>query len=117
LCLPAQSRDYRDHFSASYKVLYESQQASDPYSGRSNINSLCYLTEILDSAQEALPHLWVNGEKYIFSESVVDAGTKLYQDFTSLKSLINAFYGDLGESTFTNGAKLAKFEDQLSERL
>jgi hypothetical protein len=42
---------------------------------------------------------------------VVDAGTKLYQDFTSLKSLINAFYGDLGESTFTNGAKLAKFED------
>ena len=61
-------------FSASYKVLYESQQAAAPHEEPPNISSLCYLTEILDSAQEALPFLWVNGEKYIFSESVVEAG-------------------------------------------
>ena len=37
-------------------------------------NSLSYLTEILDSAQEAFPYLYVNGEKYIFSLEVLDAG-------------------------------------------
>jgi hypothetical protein len=32
------------------------------------------LTEILDSAQEAFPYLWVNGEKYVFSKEVIEAG-------------------------------------------
>lgn len=48
------SRNYRDEFSKAYKVLYKE-------------GSLCYLTEILDSAQEGFPYLWVNGEKYVFS--------------------------------------------------
>lgn len=43
--------------------------------------SLCYLTEILDSAQEGFPYLWVNGEKYVFSTEVLDAGNKLFKQF------------------------------------
>lgn len=59
----------------------------------------------------------MNGEKYIFSESVVEAGTELYESFNQLKSLINAFYGDLGEPKFSDGNKLTKYEDLLSEKL
>ena len=54
LQLKTQPRNYRDKFSKAYKVLYTD-------------DSLCYLTEILDSAQEGFPFLWVNGEKYVFS--------------------------------------------------
>jgi len=49
---------------------------------------LCYLTEILDSAQENFPHLWVNGEKYVFSEDVTQAGEALYKRFLGLKEII-----------------------------
>jgi hypothetical protein len=52
---------------------------------------LCYLTEILDSAQEgkkldinvfvAFPYLWVNGEKYVFSKEVIEAGKELFNSF------------------------------------
>jgi len=48
---------------------------------------------------------------------VVDAGTKLFEGFNNLKSLINAFYADLGEPSFSNGPKLTKFEELLSECL
>lgn len=37
-----------------------------------------YLIDILDSGQEAYPFMWVNGEKYIFSEHVLEKGTILY---------------------------------------
>ena len=47
-------RKYRKEFSQAYRVLFVDQ-------------SLCYLTEILESAQEGFPFLYVNGEKYIFS--------------------------------------------------
>lgn len=59
------ARTYREQFSKAYKVLYKE-------------GSLCYLTEILDSAQEGFPYLWVNGEKYVFSHEVLDAGRKLF---------------------------------------
>ena len=36
-----------------------------------------YLPEILDSAQESFDHLWVNGEKYVFSDHVVESGNQL----------------------------------------
>jgi hypothetical protein len=36
------------------------------------------LTEILDSAQEGFPHMWVNSEKYIFSEPVIESGVKMF---------------------------------------
>ena len=61
-------RNYRQQFSKAYKVLYKQ-------------GSLCYLTEILDSAQEGFPYLWVNGEKYVFSHEVLDAGCKLFEQF------------------------------------
>ena len=61
-----------------------------------NIDKLTYLTEILDSAQEGLPALWVNGEKYIFSENVVEAGMSLYVTFRNLGELIQEFFAKLG---------------------
>ena len=59
--LKVSCRDYREKFSKAYKVLYKDQE-------------LCYLTEILDSAQEGFPYLWVNGEKYVFSKDVLESG-------------------------------------------
>ena len=46
---------------------------------------LNYLVEILDSAQEAFPFLWVNGKKYEFSELVIQQGNMLYDTFLALK--------------------------------
>jgi len=54
--------------------------------------ALCYLTEILDSAQEGFPYLWVNGEKYVFSQEVLDAGRKLFQQFRIIQSVIRNIY-------------------------
>ena len=48
-----------------------------------------YLPEILDSAQEAFDHLWVNGEKYVFSEHVIESGTKLFAHFEELRAYIS----------------------------
>ena len=53
---------------------------------------LCYLTEILDSAQEGFPYLWVNGEKYVFSHEVLDAGRKLFHQFRVIQNVIRALY-------------------------
>ena len=67
LGLELSSRSYRDNFSNSYKALYE--QMLEEYG-----SSAAYLPEILDSAQEGFDHLWVNGEKYIFSDHVLESG-------------------------------------------
>ena len=61
--------------------------------------SLCYLTEILDSAQEGFPYLWVNGEKYVFSQEVLDAGRKLFQQFRIIQSIIRNIYERIIEDT------------------
>ena len=63
--LTKNDRTYRLKFTKAYKTLYAQNGGSD---------ELCYLQEILDSAQENFPHLWVNGEKYVFSEDVIKAG-------------------------------------------
>jgi hypothetical protein len=47
-----------------------------------------YMADILDSAQEAFPSMWVNGEKYVFSEHVTTKGISLYQKFKHLKSML-----------------------------
>ena len=73
------SREYRNKFSAAYKVLYKE-------------GTLCYLTEILDSAQEGFPFLWVNGEKYVFSKDVLTAGRELFDNFCKLKQKIRSIY-------------------------
>lgn len=64
-------RDYRGEFSQAYKHLYKEGELS-------------YLTEILDSAQEGIPCLWVNSEKYTFSQEVLDNGAKLFEAFCNL---------------------------------
>jgi len=76
------NRSYRQDFSAAYKVLYDNPVASP----------LNYLVEILDSAQEAFPYLWVNGKKYEFSELVLQQGNMLYDTFINLKEIITNFH-------------------------
>ena len=61
----------------AYQALYEQNGGSD---------KLCYLIEILDSAMENFPHLWVNGEKYVFSDDVIEAGQNLFKNFKMLES-------------------------------
>lgn len=63
------SRDYRQSFSASYKQM---------------LSGGGYLIDILDSAQEAFPYMWVNGEKYVFSDHVIEKGNALYSSLMNL---------------------------------
>lgn len=63
---------------------------------------LSYLTEILDSAQEGsncsisgFPYLWVNGEKYSFSQEVLDHGNKLMVEFFKLEHCLRDLYGKI----------------------
>ena len=80
------SRSYREEFSKAYRVLYKD-------------GSLCYLTEILDSAQERIPHLWVNGEKYVFSKEVLEAGGRLFNSFVKLQHVLKDIYSRICEET------------------
>jgi hypothetical protein len=65
---------YRTGFSTSYKLLLQR-------------NGDCsYVTEVLDSAQEGYPHMWVNSEKYIFSDHVIENGLQLYSQFSRVFS-------------------------------
>jgi hypothetical protein len=77
--IPFVDRCYRDEFSLPYRTLY----AED---------SLCYLTEVLDSAQEGLPFIVLNSEKYIFSSTVLTKGNELFFVFIALKELIKSAY-------------------------
>lgn len=81
------SRSYRNKFSKAYRVLYKE-------------NSLCYLTEILDSAQEGFPYLYVNGEKYVFSGEVLEAGSSLFQRFIKIQYILKEIYNRVCEETF-----------------
>eukprot|EP00345_Euplotes_harpa_P010289 CAMPEP_0168341858 /NCGR_PEP_ID=MMETSP0213-20121227/14989_1 /TAXON_ID=151035 /ORGANISM="Euplotes harpa, Strain FSP1.4" /LENGTH=334 /DNA_ID=CAMNT_0008348525 /DNA_START=42 /DNA_END=1048 /DNA_ORIENTATION=+ len=73
------SREYRSEFSQAYRVLFVDA-------------SLSYLTEILDSAQEGFPFLYVNGEKYMFSQDVLEAGQKLFHGFCEIQHELNNIY-------------------------
>jgi hypothetical protein len=77
LGIRTESKDYRKNFTKAYRVLYNT--------------GLCYLIEILDSAQEAFPFLWVNSEKYSFSPKVLAKGQSLYLAFNTLKEKLIAF--------------------------
>lgn len=76
------SREYRQHFTAAYRVLYDNPVASP----------LNYLVEILDSAQESFPYLWVNGKKYEFSQMVLQQGNMMYGTFSELKEAISQLH-------------------------
>ena len=80
--LAKNDRAYRLKFTKAYKTLYAQNGGSD---------ELCYLQEILDSAQENFPHLWVNGEKYVFSEDVINAGNQLFRNFLALRDNVSDF--------------------------
>jgi len=55
------------------------------------------MPEILDSAQENFPHLYVNGEKYVFSDDVINAGSQLFLSFIKLKEMLSQFDSDCHE--------------------
>lgn len=74
----AERKHYIDRFSKAYKILYTK-------------DNTVYLPEIFDSAQEGYSYLWVNGEKYIFSEDVLKAGVDLKSAFYSLKQDLEMF--------------------------
>jgi hypothetical protein len=95
-------RDYRNSFSKAYRVLYKE-------------NSLCYLTEILDSAQEGFPYLYVNGEKYVFSSEVLEAGSSLFSKFTKTQYLLKEIYNRVCEESF--GGTVEEIKTEISEIL
>lgn len=72
------------------------------------------MPEILDSAQECFDHLWVNGEKYVFSEHVIESGALMFERFSQLKTYISHFYelhfdaGDKSEATLAADFKRLK---------
>jgi hypothetical protein len=82
------SRSYRNDFSKAYRVLYKE-------------GSLCYLTEILDAAQEGVPYLWVNGEKYVFSNEVTEAGGRLFAAFYRIQHMLREIYNRVLEETMS----------------
>lgn len=80
--IPTSSRSYRQTFSGAYRDLFAE-------------NKLCFLSEILDSAQENIDILWVNGEKYQFSEEVIESGVFLCSTFNSLVLILKTIYNKL----------------------
>lgn len=100
--VPCTSREYRNKFSKAYRVLYKE-------------NCLCYLTEILDSAQEGFPYLYVNGEKYVFSGEVLQAGSSLFQKFVKIQYSLKEIYNRVYEDAFSGTVDEAKLE--ISETL
>lgn len=95
-------RSYIERFSKAYKVLY----ADD---------NTIYLPEIFDSAQEGYSYLWVNGEKYVFSDDVLNSGKKLKEMFFDIQAELQQFE-TLFRSKLTN-AEFRELKTQLNEYL
>ena len=98
------SRDYRKKFSKAYIYLYEE-------------NSLGYLTEILDSAQEATPYLIVNDEKYVFSQDVIVKGNQLFLNFCSLIVVITESLNKLYDEIILDYTDINKIENNIKKSL
>lgn len=62
------SRAFRTAYTNAYKVLYQE-------------DSLGYIPEIYDSAQEGFPFIYVNGEKYDFSPQVLLLAERLVESY------------------------------------
>ena len=91
------NRNYRKKFTQAYISLYEE-------------DSFGYLTEILDSAQEATPYLVVNGEKFIFSQEVIDYGNQLINSFSALIALISDTMNLMYEEVIYENVKKIKID-------
>ena len=68
-------REYRKKFTKAYYLLFEE-------------NKLCFLSEILDSAQENTSFIVVNEEKFYFSDEVLNYGNDLFVSFCALVTLL-----------------------------
>lgn len=82
------SKSYRNIFSPSYQQLFKRNQECS------------YLSDILDSAQEGSVHMWVNGEKYIFSDYVVKGGLELCSHLGKLIEIIKQIYKTCSDDSF-----------------
>ena len=78
VCISYTDRSYVEKFSKAYKILYSE-------------DNTVYLPEIYDSAQEGYSYLWVNGEKYVFSDDVLKYGKKLKETFWNFKRELQNF--------------------------
>ena len=95
--LKGENRDYRKNFTKAYFYLFEKKK-------------LCFLTEILGSAQETIPFLVVNGEEYFFSKEVLEYGLVLIDSFFSLIMTINDIVKNIRDELFFNDVKKIKNE-------
>ena len=48
---------------------------------------------------EGFPYLWVNGEKYSFTQEVLDHGSKLMVEFFKLEHYLRDVYGKINGSS------------------
>lgn len=95
--LKGENREYRKKFTKAYFYLFEKKK-------------LCFLTEILGSAQEATPYIVVNGDEYIFSNEVLDFGNLLMNSFCSLIMSINDIVKKIRDELFFKDIKKVKGE-------
>jgi hypothetical protein len=59
--------------------------------------------------------LWVNGEKYVFSQEVLDAGRKLFQSFRLIQTIIRNVYERIIEDTVN--ITVQEIIDEMSKHL
>ena len=95
--LKGENREYRKKFTKAYFYLFDKK-------------NLCFLTEILGSAQEATPFIVVNGDEYNFSNEVLDFGNSLMNSFCSLIMTINDIVKKIRDELFFNDIKKVKNE-------
>ena len=99
--IKGENRNYRKKFSKAYYYLFEK-------------NKLCFLTEILDSAQETSPYLVVNGDEYSFSSEVLEKGNLLFNSFCSLIMTLTDIVKNIRDELFFNDVKKVKEELKIS---
>lgn len=66
---------------------------------------------------KGFPYLWVNGEKYSFSQEVLDHGSRLMIEFFKLEHSLRDFYGKVtqeGANTVLE-AGVAEVKENLQE--
>ena len=99
--IKGENRDYREKFSKAYYYLFDKDK-------------LCFLTEILDSAQETSPFLVVNGDEYSFSSEVLEKGNSLFNSFCSLIMTLTDIVKNIRDELFYNDVKKVKEELKIS---
>ena len=95
--IKGENRDYRKNFTKAYFYLFDKKK-------------LCFLTEVLGSAQETTPFILVNGEEYNFSTQVLEYGNCLIGSFFSLIMTINDIISKIKDELFFNDIKKVKNE-------